>query len=467
MNIQRVWDDFLSIVTEEAGSRVVETWLKAVTFKEWDATNHIAYLAAPNTFVREWINTKYTTLIETHLKRLLHVNALRIILLELNEEPAKEAEKSLSAHFIASPPVPSTPVQSRIATPVVQTTRQPSIAQNYTFSSFVVGSHNQMAYAAAQAICTQLGQLYNPLYIFGPSGLGKTHLLHAIGNEVRAQNKRAVVAYQTADRFMNEFIQAIRFDKVQAFKDKYRQVDLLLVDDIQSIAGKDQTQEAFFHVFNTLYENNKQLVLTSDTYPREMAGITARLKSRLEWGLVTDIGVPTLETRVAILQKKAEVSATPIDQDTLAFIAEHAQHNIRELEGAFIRVMAFSSLTGKPISLELAQKVLGMPPAKVEPVRSRVLTPDDIAHEIEKEYGYSLAQLRSPSRHKGISLCRQIAMFLIKKHTREPLSFIANYLRRSDHTTIMHGIQKIESVITQDLATKQRVESIERRILSK
>lgn len=465
MNIQRVWQDFLMIVTEEAGSRVVETWLKAVTFKEWDDINYIAYLVAPNTFVKDWINTKYLTLLETHLKRLLHVTQLKIVLVD-HDAPQPLSPRNASPEVISLlPQAKVTPTAERPSAShaVARASRHITLTDQYTFSNFVIGPHNQLAYAAAQAVCKQPGAAYNPLFIYGASGLGKTHLLHAIGNETRANHKRASIVYQPADRFVSEFIQAIRFDKVQLFKDKYKNVDVLLVDDIQSIAGKDQTQEAFFHIFNTLYENNKQIIFTSDTYPREMTGITARLRSRLEWGLVADIGVPTIETRIAILARKADSSPHPIEQKVLEFIAAHAPSNVRQLEGAFIRVMAFASLTGQSVSLELAQKVLGLPPSP-EPQRARVITFDMVTDLIEKEYGYSLAQLRSPSRHKGMSFARQVAMYLMKRNTAEPLTEIARHLRRSDHTTVMHAVQKIEHAVTQDLNLKNDIERLEERL---
>lgn len=462
MNIQQVWQDFLSIVSEEAGSRVVETWLKAVQFKEWDSINRVAYLEAPNAFVKEWIKTKYSTLIETHLKRLLHVNQLSIFLLDQTSTKAPVAHPTTVMPALVQAPAPAVaprPV-ARPAT-LIKPQRPADNSSNYTFTNFIVGSHNQLAYAAAKAVCQQPGTTYNPLFIYGSSGLGKTHLLHAIGNEIKHSRKKCSVLYQPADRFVSDFIQAIRFDRVQQFKERFRDIDVLLIDDIQLIAGKDQTQEAFFHIFNALYEGNKQLVFTSDTYPRDMAGISLRLRTRLEWGLVTDIGVPTLETRIAILEKKAEAAKTQVEQELLAFIAQHAPHNVRELEGVFIRVMAFASLTGQPITKELAEKVLGRPPASTEPQRVRSITLDMVASAVEKECGYTLNQLRSPSRHKGMSLARQFAMYLMKKETGQPLTAIAQFLRRSDHTTIMHGVQKIESLLTQDPKSKALLERIE------
>ena len=399
MNIQQIWQDFLSIVTEEAGSRIVETWLKAVHFKEWDSINRVAYLEAPNTFVKEWVKTKYTTLIETHLKRLLNVNSLNIIILDqarTQEDRVPVTTITKAALTTETQPVKVPVTVSRPATLIKPSKTTAGNSSSYTFSNFIIGPHNQLAYAAAQAIAQQPGTTYNPLFIYGSSGLGKTHLLHAIGNEVKTIHKKAIVAYQTADRFVSEFIQAIRFDKVQQFKDKFKNVDVLLVDDLQSIAGKDQTQEVFFNIFNLLYEANKQLVFTSDTYPRDMHGMSLRLRTRLESGLVTDIGIPNLETRIAILEKKAEQSGTQVSQDVLSFVASHAPHNVRELEGIFIRVMAFASLTGQELTKELAEKVLGRPPAASEPQKVTIITLEMIAQAIEKECGTHLINCDHP-----------------------------------------------------------------------
>ena len=318
-----------------------------------------------------------------------------------------------------------------------------------------------MAYAAAYAITENPGKLYNPLLIYGGSGLGKTHLLHAIGNEIKNRNKQAVILYQPADRFVNEFISAIRFDKMYKFQNKYKDVDVLLIDDIQFISNKEQTQEAFFHIFNSLYDAHKQIIFSSDTFPQNIQGIAERLRSRLAWGLVTDIQIPSLETKIAILKKKAESSDVHLSDDVATFIASRVISNIRELEGALVRVVAFSSLTKQPITLELARKVL---------IRSgehapKIVELQNVAKQIYKEFGFSLEQLQGKSRSKDVAFVRQITMFLMKKTTDKSLRDIAIYLGGRDHSTVVYAIEKIEQRAIVDYHLQAKLKRLEDDII--
>lgn len=354
-----IWEEFLHIIREEAGSRVVETWFRAVSLQQWDPFHKTVYLQAPNSFVRDWIKSNYTDMIQVHLKRLLHVDSLKIIFLDLRSQQV-EQNKVAVPNSIITPIVPATldGAKHHALTHVNHKKSASYINASFIFDSFVVGPSNSLAYAAAQAVTEKPGFVYNPLFMYGESGLGKTHLLHAIGNQVKKSNQQASVLYQTADRFVNEFINAIRFDKVHAFQVKYQRVDVLLIDDIQFISNKEQTQEAFFHIFNTLYEAGKQIVFSSDTYPQDMHGIAERLRSRLAAGLIADIHVPSLETKIAILKRKAERSNEVLNDEVAFFIASRAVTNIRELEGCLIRVIAFASLTKQPVTLDLARRVL-------------------------------------------------------------------------------------------------------------
>jgi chromosomal replication initiator protein len=304
--IETIWEEFLKIVAQEAGSHVVQTWLKAVCLSQWDAFEKIVYLRAPNLFIKEWIKTNYLSLFQSHLSRLLNVDKVKVVFIE-DEEP-----KKLNAEPTIIPAVATKDFSISIKKSSIIKRQNEKlknlINKNYLFDSFVVGPSNQLAYAAAHAVTEKIGKLYNPLFIYGGSGLGKTHLLHAIGNEIKSQNKKAEILYQTADHFVNEFINAIRFDKVPQFKEKYTDIDVLLIDDVQFISNKEQTQEAFFHIFNTLYESHKQIVFSSDSDPAGINGLAERLRSRFEWGLVTDIQLPTTETKIAILKRKADLN---------------------------------------------------------------------------------------------------------------------------------------------------------------
>ena len=298
--LQSIWDEFLIIVRQEAGSQVVETWLKAVVFEQWDALNKTAHIKAPNSFVKDWIKNNYLSLFNLHLCRLLNVQEIKIAFFigqhkaEVVESligPSEDRSSENRADLIIPGKLPVAHTNQKLQ--IAKKDHQ-AINPSYCFDNFIVGPSNSLAHAAALAVAEKPGILYNPLFIYGSSGLGKTHLLHAIGNKIKLFNQAKVVVYQTADRFVNEFISAIRFNRMFAFREKYKAVDVLLIDDIQFIANKDQTQEAFFHIFNSLYDSQKQIIFSSDNYPKDLKGITERLRSRMEWGLVADIYVPTV-----------------------------------------------------------------------------------------------------------------------------------------------------------------------------
>lgn len=448
--ITNVWEEFLDIIRQEVGSRVVETWFKAVSLQVWDADQKVVYLQAPNMFVQNWIASKYMSLIQAHLARLLHVNELKVSFLDQKEEPAA------LPHYI---PV----VASKGSTELVPSKAATNyINKQYVFENFVVGPSNSLAYAAAQAVAEKPGGIYNPLFIYGDSGLGKTHLLYAIGNSVKKYNSNASILYQTADRFVNEFISAIRFDKVHKFKAKYQNIDVLLIDDIQFISNKEQTQEAFFHIFNTLHEAHKQIVFSSDLVPQDLKGIAARLRSRMAWGLVTDIHTPKIETKIAILKKKAQVNNEVLTDEVAQFIADAVDSNIRELEGALVRVMAFSALTKQQITLELVQKVL----VRKQEEHKKPIDFTMIVNIIAKHFNYTLHDLQSKNRNKGLAQVRHIVIFLMKKFTNKSLRDIGLFLGGRDHSTIVHAYNKIEQTIAYDEHFAQKVRLLERDIMS-
>lgn len=445
---EQIWQDFLKIIKEEVGSRVVETWIKAVTFSHYDSIKHELYVIAPNMFVKNWVETHYKELFSKHLKRLFGIDHLSIQFSVHNSSaPLQTPEVSKILPAIQEPvkKKKSELVRKQSLQHSPSTTR---LNPAYTFETFVVGDNNQFAYASARAIVDKLGTLYNPLLLYGSSGLGKTHLLHAIGNHVLESNPNLVVLYQTTDRFVTEFIHAIRFDSVAKFQAKYKEIDLLLVDDIQFMVNKEQTQEVFFHIFNNLYESNKQIVLSCDILPRHLGGLADRLKSRLEWGLIADVQMPQLETKIAILKRKAFLQREVISDDVAQSIAQQNIHSVRELEGALIRVLAYASLTNQAITVDVVKKVLGTA-YESKPVTGHVDFSSIIAL-IRKHFAYDLHDLRSKDRSKGVSHARQVAMYLMKRHTEKSLREIGEYLERKDHTTITHAVQRITALRSHD-----------------
>ena len=455
-NLQAIWQEFLSIVKEEAGSRVVETWLKVVYFHKWDSILNTAYLNAPNKFVLDWIEKNYLILIKTHLSRLLNVANLTIKIETLEKfdiEDKKENKYILSPIILTENnknnllPIP---IKNNI---IVSNLRDDQFIPNpaYLFSTFVVGSSNALTHAAAIAVTEKCGLIYNPLFIYGSSGLGKTHLLHAIANKIISENNNIKILYQTADRFVNEFIQAIRFDKVPQFRERYKNVDILLIDDVQFICNKDQTQEAFFHIFNSLYDQQKQIVFTCDQYPSDMNGLTDRLKSRMEWGLITDLQIPPLETRIAILKKKAEAHKIILADELADYIASNISSSVRELEGNLIRIIAFSTLTHQPISFELIDSIL-IRSNKASKAKDPFIS--DILEPFLNKNGITIEELRSKDRNKDLVKIRHVAMYLTKKFSKKTLHEIALFFGRKDHSTVLHAIGKIEFEIKFDKELK-------------
>ena len=496
--MQVIWDEFLKIIKEEAGSQIVETWFKAVTLQDWNPTTQQVILKAPNQFVRTWIQEHYEPLLKMHLGRLLHAHHLKIFFTCKDSAPTDERKETIipasvdkreNTTFLSylnlmhhqqpkQEPIKQPPASSSSAVTVqpqgpASTTNliikerkkikpvMDNLNENYTFSTFVVGPSNSLAHAAAYAICENLGKVYNPCFIYGGTGLGKTHLLHAIGNEVRRRNPASVVRYETSDHFINEFINSIRFDRSHQFREKYLKIDLLLVDDIQFLSNKEQTQEMFFHIFNALYEQNKQIILSSDTFPKEIKGLQSRIKSRMEWGLVADIQMPDLETKIAILKKKAAGHTIELPDDVADFIASRVQSNIRELEGALIRVSAFAGLINKPICLEMARKVL----LNLNEKKTEGIVLDTIMKIIAKDYDVSINDIKSKKRLKNIANARQIAFYLMKKLSHCSLQSIGSFIGGRDHSTVIHAINKVEETLAKDPTFKKKLQTLEQKIL--
>jgi chromosomal replication initiator protein len=326
----------------------------------------------------------------------------------------------------------------------------------YRFSTFVVGSSNQLAYAASWSIAENPSGSFNPLFIYGGAGLGKTHLIQAIGQQLRDVSPRRKVVYMSADSFVTELITSIRYDKMQSFRDRYRSVDALLLDDIQFLAGKERTQEEFFHTFNALYEAQKQIVFTSDAPPKEIPTLEERLRSRFEWGLIADIQPPDLETKVAILRKKAEEKKINLPHEVALFIAERVRSNIRELEGHLNRVSAFASLTGNSLSIDLAKEALKDLLAK----DNKPITPNDILKVVAAHYGIKVTDLKSKSNARPIAYPRQVAMYICKELTDLSYPEIGKIFNNKHHSTVMYSVEKIDQLIQDDQQVARTVEML-------
>lgn len=335
---------------------------------------------------------------------------------------------------------------------------------NYTFETFVVGNNNRFAQSASLAVAESPGETYNPLYIYGGPGLGKTHLMHSIGHFILDKNPDAKVIYVTSEEFTNEVIESIRNGNASSmtkFRDKYRTVDVLMIDDIQFIIGKDSTQEEFFHTFNALQAQGKQIILTSDKPPKEIETLEERIRSRFEWGLMADIGAPEYETRMAILRKKAESDNVEIDDKILNYIASNIKSNVRELEGALNKLLAFHNLVGKEITMEIAQKELQN---IITPNKPKEITPQLIVEAVSEHFHISMEQMISKSRSSNIAKPRQIAMYLCKDMTGSPLDSIGTLLGGRDHSTIIHGVRKIEEEYKNNETTRTTIETIKKKI---
>jgi len=316
----------------------------------------------------------------------------------------------------------------------------------YSFDTFVIGKSNEFAHAAAQAVAQSPSHSYNPLFVYGGVGLGKTHLLHAIGHHIHRHHPGLRVMYLAAEQFVNELINSIRFDRMPAFRERYRTIDVLLVDDVQFLANKERTQEEFFHTFNTLYTSQKQIILSSDSSPRQIPTLEERLRSRFEWGLITDIQPPDLETKVAILRRKAEVEGIDLPQGVAIFIARQVRSNIRELEGLLNRVVAFASLTGKPLSLELTKETL----KDILPQADHRSSAAEIVKFVARHYGLKVSEIKSRTNSKQIAFPRQVAMYLCKKLTELSYPEIGKQFNNKHHSTVMYAVDKVEQLRTTD-----------------
>jgi chromosomal replication initiator protein len=427
------WDSFKQVVQDEVSVGAWQTWIAPLRA---DRTESALTLEAPSEFHRSWVRDRYLSALRRASATVYGPD------IEIHLDVAAEEATVTTTTKPAPASKPSIPQQPRLPM-----TGESRLISKYTFENFVVGSSNRFANAAAMAVAEQPGSQYNPLFIYADAGLGKTHLLHAVGHHRAELAPGSVVRYVTSEQFFNEFINGIRRKRMDEFKARYRTIDLLLLDDVQFFDGKEQILEEFFHTFNSLYEADKQLVITSDRHPKHLSTLEDRLRSRFEWGLLTDIQSPDVETRLAILRSNAEFAPTPVPKEVLEFIADSVLTNIRELEGALTRVTAYAALTHEQINLDMAQEVLRdlVPTEGAEP-----LTSDDIIDRVALFSGATRDDLLGPSRRQPLARHRQIAMYLCREYTDLSLPKIGKAFGGRDHTTVLHAVDKIKNLMRSD-----------------
>lgn len=437
-HVQDLWAQTLDEIQKSVSKPSFETWLKSTEAIE--LKDDLLVIAAPNNFSRDWLESRYANIIRNKLKAVTN--------------------KSIGVKFISRE---EEKLANKLTQSDTETNYKTQLNPRYTFDTFVIGSENRFAHAASLAVAEAPAKAYNPLFIYGGVGLGKTHLMHAIGHYILDMHPESRVVYLSSEKFTNEFINAIRDNKAVQFRNKYRSADILLIDDIQFLAQKEQTQEEFFHTFNTLHEENKQIVISSDRPPKEITRLEDRLRSRFEWGLITDIQPPNLETRIAILRKKAIADNLDIPNEVLVFIANSVSTNIRELEGALIRVVAYSTLVNQPITPELASEALKEIISSNAP---RKVTIQDIQNEVCKYYRLRVEDLKSKKRTKTIAFPRQIAMYLSRELTDYSLPKIGEDFGGRDHTTVIHAHEKISQIVKKDPLLKEAIEKIKRQLIN-
>jgi len=427
-----LWEQILTRVETKVNRHSFYTWFKPTTFIGTDG--RIISVRVPNPLFKDWLTKHYSGVIA--------------------EAMGEAHAADLDVNFIADPQAEGIPVPIGHDEPVATETEASLVVEpgsaglnpRYTFDTFIVGSSNQFAHAACRAVAEAPSRSYNPLFIYGGVGLGKTHLMHAVGQYVLRHDRSLKLTYISSERFMNEMINAVRYDRVIDFRERYRSVDVLLVDDIQFLAGKEGTQTEFFHTFNALYDSQKQIVLSSDCPPHEIPALEERLRSRFEWGLIADIQSPDLETKIAILKKKAEAEAVPLPDNVSIYIASKIKSNIRELEGSLIRLIAYASLTGQELSLALAQEVL----KNIIDHDEKAVTIEIIQKHVADYYNLKLVDLKSRNNSKSVAKPRQIAMFLCKSLTNASLPEIGRSFGGKHHSTVIHSIRKVNELRKKD-----------------
>jgi chromosomal replication initiator protein len=443
VTMPELWTVAATEIKERIDRQNFETWIKPICFVA--RTKNEILLDVPNKFFREWLTEHYLAQIEAILSSLAKQDIK--VVLEVNEklDGPSNRDKTVKKKDERERDGPQ---------------RNNNLVSKYTFQNFVVGASNQFAHAACVAVANQPGDHYNPLFIYGGVGLGKTHLVNAIGHHAVAQRTVLKIAYLSSESFMNELIGSLRRDKMDEFKRKFRNMDILILDDVQFIAGKERTQEEFFHTFNSLYESHKQIVITSDKFPKEIPGIEDRLRNRFEWGLIADIQPPDMETRVAILQKKAEDEGVKLPHEVAIYLASNIDSNVRELEGSLTRLGAFASLTKATITVDLAKDVLRNTLKNAQ----REVTVENIQKTICDYFNIKIGDLKAKRRTQNIALPRQVAMYLCRKYTETSFPAIGDKFGGRDHSTVIHASKTIERRIKEDPHMQTTIEKLERNL---
>lgn len=439
-DINEIWKEALGLLYDEMTSVSFSTWIEPIV--PVSLNNNVLSLEVPTEFNLGIINSRYKDLIQNAIRVITNRDLSINLFVKSSEQPIKD----------------ETPNQDSYSSCVSL------LNPKYTFDTFVRGSGNQLAHAAALAVAESPAAAYNPLFIYGGVGLGKTHLMHAIGHFIIEQYPTKKVLYTSSEKFTNELINAIKDDRNEEFRNKYRNIDVLLIDDIQFIGGKERTQEEFFHTFNALYEASKQIVLSSDKPPKEILTLEERLRSRFEWGLIADIQAPDIETRIAILRKKSQQERYEIPDEVLSYIAENIESNIRELEGALNRVIAYASLTGSPITLELAQNCLKHLLAGISKAN---INHNTIMKVVSRYYDIPAEQLTTKKRSRDVTHPRQVAMYLCRELTDMSLPKIGQVFGGRDHTTVMHACEKIQDAIEHNNDLRRTIIELKRNITGK
>ncbi|EEH99646.1 chromosomal replication initiator protein DnaA [Clostridium tertium] len=445
-DLKSLWEKTLNIIKGEMSEVSFNTWIKSC--EPISISSNIIRISVPNSFTQDILEKRYKDLvvnsIEAACSKVYTVEFM--VASDIQEAEEKEEKKSK--------------IDDR-GSITVNDEMSSLLNPKYTFASFVIGNSNRFAHAASLAVAESPAKAYNPLFIYGGVGLGKTHLMHAIGHYVLQNNSNAKVVYVSSEKFTNELINAIRDDKNEEFRNKYRNVDILLIDDIQFIAGKERTQEEFFHTFNALHDANKQIILSSDRPPKEIPTLEDRLRSRFEWGLIADIQAPDFETRMAILKKKADVEKLNVANEVMVYIATKIKSNIRELEGALIRIVAYSSLTNRPITVELASEALK---DIISNKQNRNVTIDVIQDVVAGYFNLRIEDLKSQRRTRNVAYPRQIAMYLSRKLTDMSLPKIGEEFGGRDHTTVIHAYEKISDSLNTDESLQHTVNDITKKL---
>lgn len=449
MTNQQLWQAIIGDLEVTLSKASFGTWFKNTGIIE--KNDDYITVGVPSNFTKDWISKKYHANLLKALKSI--APEVKVIKYYVGHFKSESAQNESIAESMEKK-------SAKIEKSVAPQQSNSNINSQYTFETFIVGQSNELANAASVAVAKNPGSQYNPLFIYGGVGLGKTHLMHAVGNKMLQSNPNARILYVTSEKFTNDYIASISHKKIDEFKKQYRNVDMLLIDDIQFIAGKEQTQEEFFHTFNELRDKGKQIILTADRLPKDIPAIEQRLVSRFEWGMVADVGAPTLETRIAILQTKLQKKGVEIPKEVIDYVAENVVNNIRELEGALNKLLVYQQIENKPLTTEQAKSIL----ASMVNAKKKAVTMSKIAESVANFYGISMEDLVKQSRRKEFVKPRQTAMYIARKELGNSFPSIGEFFGGRDHTTVMHGVEKLEKAVADNDGIKQELELILEKI---